>query len=106
MLAILIPVLLASCAPNPESVLNQEKFKRGEEIFNQHCASCHNKNAREGAGPSLVSPEIKKAIEETEEGSEVEQIILKGKAKMPSFEKKISHLDIHNLLQCLLSIQE
>jgi len=57
-------------------------------------------------GPSLVSPQIKKALKETEEGSEVEKTILQGKGKMPSFEKEISHLDLHNLLEYILSIQK
>jgi len=104
---LLVPILLAfGCAPQPKSLLNQDKIKKGEKIYSERCLSCHGPQGKGGLGPSLVSPQIKKALKETEEGSEVEKTILKGRGKMPSFEKEISHLDLHNLLEYILSIQK
>lgn len=98
--------LFSSCAPNPKSVLNEEKFKKGKEIFSQNCSSCHGESAKGKIGPPLNTTKIVEAIKETEEGSEVETTILKGKGKMPSFEKKLTHQEIHSLLYYLLSLKE
>lgn len=102
----LLFLLLNGCAPNPKSVLEEEKIKKGKEIYTQNCSSCHGESGLGKFGPPLVSAKIAESIKKAEEGSEVEMIILKGKGKMPAFEGKITHQEVHSLLSYLLSLQE
>ncbi len=103
---VLLFLLLSGCTPNPKLVIEEEKVKKGQEIFIKNCSSCHGKSGEGKIGPPLASPKIAKAIKKAEEGSEVEITILKGKGKMPSFEEKLTHQEVHSLLSYLMSLQK
>lgn len=69
----------------------------GKAVFDkQKCAMCHGKDGK-GAkmGPSIAG----------KTGAKVKDAILKGKKKMPSFEKKLGKGDIDALLKYLAELK-
>jgi mono/diheme cytochrome c family protein len=102
----MITIFLTGCVPEPQSIIEKGKAKKGEEIFSERCARCHGKNARGKIGPSLISSKVKEDIEKSKEGGFVEKTISEGRNKMPPFQSKLTHQEIHEILSYLLSIQE
>ncbi len=106
LLLIIVVFQATGCAPSFQATQEAEKVKKGKEIFQRHCSSCHGENAKGKTGPPLATAETARSIEEMEEGSEVETTILRGKGGMPAFEGKLSHQEVHYLLAFLKSLPE
>ena len=66
----------------------------GEALFGVHCAACHGADrAGTAAGPDIR--------DEVDEGGEVIDIILNGKAAMPSFADTLSDQEVADILAFL-----
>ena len=62
----------------------------GEQLFAQHCETCHGPEGEGGAGPSLRNPQLKDA-------QRVRDQIVKGGGGMPPFGDQLSDAEIDDL---------
>jgi mono/diheme cytochrome c family protein len=83
-----------------------EAQSAGEKVYKAKCASCH---AADGSGSTPVgkalkarpfcSPEVKK-----ETDAEMTEIIVKGKNKMPPYDKKLTEDEIKDVVAYIRSL--
>lgn len=86
-------------------VLAQDKAN-GEKVYKAKCASCHGPDAKgeTAAGKvtkarDICSDEVKK-----ETDAAWSEIIVKGKNKMPSYDKKITDADVKDVIAYMRSL--
>lgn len=72
----------------------------GEKIYKAKCASCH---AADGSGSTAVGKALKarpfsSAEVKKETDAEMTEIIVKGKNKMPPYDKKLSEAEVKDVV--------
>jgi cytochrome c6 len=98
-----LAVLAATCLLSGSPVRAQSA---GEKVYKAKCASCH---GADGAGSTpagkatkardFCSDEVKKASDE-----EWTQIVVKGKNKMPAYDKKLTETEIKDVVAHIRSL--
>ena len=102
-LALSVAVVAASCVLIGSPVHAQSA---GEKVYKAKCASCHGVDGA-GATPAgkatkardFCSDEVKKESDE-----DWTQIIVKGKNKMPAYDKKLTDAEIKDVLTYIRSL--
>ncbi len=80
----------------------------GPDIYKTKCSACHGKN---GAGDTMLGKNLKLrplASDDVQKQSDDElfTIISKGKKRMPSFDRKLSKDQIHDLVKYIRSLKK
>jgi cytochrome c6 len=88
------------------SVARSQDVANGEKVYKAKCASCHGPDGKgeTAAGKAtkardLASPEVKK-----ETDAEWTDIVVKGKNKMPSYDKKLTDAEVKDVVAYMRSL--
>ncbi|MBM4366549.1 MAG: cytochrome c [Deltaproteobacteria bacterium] len=92
-------LLALACAPTTQTdeiLALDGDSEAGATAFADNCAGCHAEDGSGGSGPALVG--------EADEGEAFVDIVLEGKADMPSFADVLSNQDIADVLAFVQSL--
>jgi cytochrome c6 len=86
-------------------VMAQDKAN-GEKVYKAKCASCHGPDGKgeTGAGKVTKARDICSAEVKKETDAAWTDIIVKGKNKMPSYDKKITDADVKDVIAYMRSL--
>ncbi len=92
-LFVLMPVLLAACAVQPEPLASAAQLQLGEQVYAQTCAVCH---GADGQGHALPAAP---ALDDSEHAwhhpdAQIQQLILLGGPTMPALGDQLSPKEV------------
>ncbi len=82
--------------------------KEGESTFKAKCAGCHGQDASGNTtmGKSMHLRDLRSSEVQSQNDSQLFDIIAKGKNRMPSFEKSLGHDKIHDVVAYLRTLKK
>ena len=88
------------------SIARAQDVANGEKIYKAKCVSCHGPDGKgeTAAGKATKARDLCSADVKKESDADWTGIIVKGKNKMPSYDKKISDADVKDVVKYMRSL--
>lgn len=88
------------------SVARSQDVANGEKVYKAKCASCHGPDGKgdTAAGKATKARDLGSADVKKETDAEWTDIIVKGKNKMPSYDKKLSDAEVKDVVAYMRSL--
>jgi len=99
-----IAVLAALCLM--VSVSNAQDKANGEKVYKAKCASCHGPDGKgdTAAGKATKTRDLSSDEVKKETDAEWAKIIVNGKNKMPSYDKKLTEAEVKDVVAYMRSL--
>ena len=88
------------------SVARSQDVANGEKVYKAKCASCHGPDGKgeTAAGKATKARDLGSADVKKESDAEWTDIIVKGKNKMPSYDKKLTDAEVKDVVAYMRSL--